>query len=300
VELVVGVDAGGSTTRAVLVDENDVVRATATADAGNAVAVPPGELADRIAGCLRECLVDVDLAAVGCVAAGLAGLRANPGAAKAVEAAARTAGLTCPVRVYSDLEVAFAAGSDEPDGVVLIAGTGAAAARLQAYRAVATADGAGWLLGDEGSGFWIARRAVQAVLAAIDGRGQPTGLEPALCAELQAVRETPAVVAAAMALPPPQLAALAPRVFAVAAAGDEVARGIVDEAVLRLVHTVSALRPQPGEPLVLAGGLLGPDGPLAERVSQALPEHRCVPVSDGVRGAARLARMALAEIKFCH
>lgn len=298
-DLVAGVDAGGSTTRAVLVDENDAVRASATAEAGNAVTVPPAELADRIAACLRECLA-VDPAAVAWVAAGVAGLRANPSAAKAVEAGARSAGLTCPVRAYSDLEVAFAAGSGEPDGVVLIAGTGAAAARLQAYRAVATADGAGWLLGDEGSGFWIARRAVRAVLAAIEGRGQPTELEPALCAELQAVRETPTVVAAAMALPPPRLAALAPAVFAVAAAGDEVAGEIVDEAVRRLVHTVSALEPQPGEPLVLAGGLLGPGGPLSELVRQALPEHRCIPVSDGARGAARLARMALAETKFCH
>lgn len=306
-DLVVGVDAGGSTTRAVVVDTGDTVVGAATAPAGNAASVAPAVLAERLAGCLRECLAGVELARVSALGAGVAGFKATGGAAaRVVEGAARAAGLTCPVRVYSDLETAYAAGSDQPDGVVLIAGTGASAARVAGFRAQAMADGAGWLLGDEGGGFWIARRAIQRSLEAIDGRGPATVLLPALAegllgpSALQAERPPAgaAVVAAAMSGHPVQLAALAPRVFAVADAGDEVARGIVDDAARRLVRTVAALRPQAGEPLVLAGGLLGPGGPLSEPVRRLLSEHgwtSATAVADGSLGAVRLARIGLAD-----
>lgn len=301
--LVIGLDAGGTGSRAVAVDADGVVRGAATGPAGNAATVPAGVLADRITACLEDCLADAGASPrdVGGVAAGLAGLRAAPGAEETVRAAAKRAGLDCPVRAYSDVDVAFAAGSDRPDGVVLIAGTGASAARLKGFEVVAVADGAGWLLGDEGGGFWIARRAVRSVLAALDGRGPSTELEPVLAAELGASRTLHDVVAAAMALPPPGLAVLAPRVFDVAAAGDEVAAGIVAEAVERLAHTASALHPLPGEPLVLAGGLLGPSGPLSDPVRRALTAHGgpdVTAVADGALGAAKLARLALAESKY--
>src|SRR5690606_7888675 len=128
-------------------------------------------------------------------------------------AAADVACVTCVVRVYTDVGDAFAGGSTEADGVVLIAGTGASAARIRGFTTVATADGAGWLLGDDGSGFWIARQALHAVLASLDGRGPRTELAGALCAELGTRPVTCDVVAAAMAVPPPALARLAPRVL---------------------------------------------------------------------------------------
>ncbi|MGH3433004.1 MAG: hypothetical protein ACRDQB_09235, partial [Thermocrispum sp.] len=97
---------------------------------------------------------------------------------------------------------------------------------------------------------------------------------------------------------------LTPLVLEVAAAGDAVAAAIVQDAVRRLVRTVSALDPRPHEPLVLAGGLLGPDGPLTEALlaelrSRGLPEVTTVdPELGGAHGAAKLARMGLAENKY--
>lgn len=44
--------------------------------------------------------------------------------------------------------------------------------------------GWGWLLGDEGSGFWIGRQAVQAAIRATDGRGPPTQLVTTICSAL--------------------------------------------------------------------------------------------------------------------
>ena len=82
-----------------------------------------------------------------------------------------------PITIHSDIEAAFASAPGHPaDGLALIAGTGSVAARVQNRALVATSGGDGWLLGDDGSGFWIGRRAVRAALRAADGRDVPTSL----------------------------------------------------------------------------------------------------------------------------
>ena len=97
--------------------------------------------------------------------AGLSALRTPVVAAQFAEVWA-DAGLTCDPGYRSDLEVAFAAGTPEPDGTVLVAGTGATAGAVTGHRLTRTADGHGWLLGDDGSGFWLGREAVAPPCAA--------------------------------------------------------------------------------------------------------------------------------------
>src|SRR5207237_10754588 len=63
------------------------------------------------------------------------------------------AGVTGPFVVESDLLAMFCAGSSHLDGHALVAGTGSAAIRARDGQVEAVADGRGWLLGDEGSGF---------------------------------------------------------------------------------------------------------------------------------------------------
>ncbi|MHC5905222.1 hypothetical protein ACVNF4_15160, partial [Streptomyces sp. S6] len=72
-----------------------------------------------------------------------------------------------PITIHSDIEAAFAGAPGHPtDGLALIAGTGSVAARVRGRVLTATSGGDGWLLGDDGSGFWIGRRAVRAALRA--------------------------------------------------------------------------------------------------------------------------------------
>nr|WP_193555483.1 hypothetical protein [Streptomyces sp. ST1020] len=96
---------------------------------------------------------------------------------------------------------------------------------------------------------------------------------------------------------PTDLAAHAPLVTRAADEGDEVARQILDEAAAALVETVMALAPEPGEPLVVTGGLLAPDGPLlAPLIEHLAPLGLTVsPVVDGSAGAVALARIAAAR-----
>ena len=81
--------------------------------------------------------------------------------------------------VESDLLAMFCAGSSDLDGHALVAGTGSAAIRVRGGEVEGVSDGSGWLLGDEGSGFWIGHHIVRAAVADLDGRGPWTGLAPA-------------------------------------------------------------------------------------------------------------------------
>lgn len=185
-KLVIGIDVGGTSTRAALAPAagGGALR-TASAGAGNPRSVPPEVLTSRLTACVAPLAEAAGPGAVAAVVAGVAGAEPrNPDDAgtrvayAAVRAALRRAGAgRIPVQVRGDTEIAFAAGPGAPpSGVVMVAGTGASAARIAARRQTATIDGHGWLLGDEGSGFWIARQALRAALRSLDGRAPATAL----------------------------------------------------------------------------------------------------------------------------
>ena len=139
-------------------------------------------------------------------------------------------------------------GHPSPDGYAVIAGTGAGAIRVEDGRQVAVADGLGWLLGDEGSGFWIGQRVVRAALADLDGRGPSTALTPLVLGRLGVPAPSDAgdrepilaVVRALYAGPPVRLADFAGLVFEVDR--DQTADGILDDAAAALARTLTAVR----------------------------------------------------------
>jgi N-acetylglucosamine kinase-like BadF-type ATPase len=308
--LVVGIDAGGTRTRAALARSRGGggLLGEGSGGPGNALSVGREELTAHLAAALARAVPPGARGAVRAVYGGFAGASAGLGperghelAVSCLRAALAGAGMAPDaVEVGGDTEIALASAPGAPaDGLVLIAGTGAVAARVGGGRRVAVADGQGWLLGDDGSGFWLGRQAVRAALAALDGRGPGTALLDAVLAHYglppdggaaQDVAE--GVVVAAYARPPVELALLSPAVVAAAEEGDAVARGLLDGAAELLARAVRALRPRAGEPLVLSGGLLGPGGPLLEPLSALLAPTgvRVHPVPHGVAGAVALAR----------
>lgn len=80
--------------------------------------------------------------------------------------------LKAKIEIGSDQVAAFKSGTDQEDGLVLISGTGAVCHGWWKSRE-AKVSGWGWL-NDEGSGFWVGQRALQAVLRELDGRGKKT------------------------------------------------------------------------------------------------------------------------------
>ncbi|GHH61851.1 hypothetical protein GCM10018775_77240 [Streptomyces umbrinus] len=189
-DLVVGLDAGGTRTRAVLASAVDGrVLGQGVAGPGNALTVPVPLLTDHLAEAVARAVPEADRARVVAVAGGFAGAAETapdePGrlnALAALTAALRRLGIAADsVGVSSDIEAAFASAPGAPvDGLALVAGTGVVAMRIRDRRCAVTVGGDGWLLGDDGGGFWIGRSAVRAALRMADGRGGPTTLADAV------------------------------------------------------------------------------------------------------------------------
>jgi N-acetylglucosamine kinase-like BadF-type ATPase len=126
--------------------------------------------------------------------------------------------------------------------VMVDAGTGSTAGGMNRDGRRATVGGWGWLLGDEGSGFWIGLQAVQAAIWAEDGRGRPTALGEAICAALDLPSLhalIPLVYQSAHG--ESLIASLAPTVAAVAGAGDRVASDMLAEAGRELARMVTVV-----------------------------------------------------------
>ncbi|MEU6419777.1 N-acetylglucosamine kinase [Streptomyces spiralis] len=317
--VVIGIDAGGTRTRAAVAwaaADGGPPLHTGVSGPGNALSVPIDVLTAHLREAVAAAAPPPLRPRVRAVAAGLAGCSALPGDAGAANAtsALRTALTDLGIRpdvttVSSDAEIAFAGAPGTPcDGLVLIGGTGAVAARLAGGITLTTADGNGWLLGDSGSGFWIGRRAVRSALAALDGRGRPTLLTAAVRAHYlgETAAKPPATPAAAQDVrdrlvqavherPVLELASLAPLVARAAENGDRVAQRLLSGAAKRLVATLDSLSPGPEDILVTTGGLLGPGGVLLGPLKRRLAPRGLhpVPVPDGLAGAVALARKAL-------
>ncbi|GIJ43291.1 N-acetylglucosamine kinase [Virgisporangium aliadipatigenens] len=291
--LVLGIDAGGTGSRAVLVRVPDgEVVGRGSGGPGNPVASP--DAAHEVGRAARAALAGHEPAGVAGAVLGVAGTSvfADPTVSAAFGAAFAAVGLAVPVPPVGDVVTAFAAGSACDSGAVLIAGTGAIAAHVPQWTVGRTVDGWGWLLGDEGSGFWIGRRAVR---AAVRDPGSALGARVHAHAGASTVDELVrwATVSAAGSGPPP-LAGLAPLVCALARGGEPAAARIVDDAAGRLVATLDALGPVDG-PVVLAGSLLTRETPVRAAVCARLDGRDVRPrvAGDPALAAAWLAARPL-------
>ncbi|RLK09721.1 N-acetylglucosamine kinase-like BadF-type ATPase [Micromonospora sp. M71_S20] len=319
--LVFGADCGGSATRAVVATPDGRVVGRGRAGAGNPATQPPAEAASALVAATREALAGHDPARVAGAVVGLAGRSAldRPAVAAIYLDAWRATGLTCPLRTVGDAVVAFAAGSPAPSGTVLIAGTGAVAVQIVERAVGRTVDGLGWLLGDEGGGFWLGLEAARLTARALTTGRRAGG--PLVDAVSNAVfraatppvhtRPAPAspgkpvepaagstgtaadgFVTAFYALPRDRVAGLAPLVLDAARVGDRDAHRLIEAAADRLAATVRAVPPGRG-PLVLAGGLL--TGPPELRAALAARLGRR-PVSIAGDPAAAAAWLAAREL----
>jgi len=303
--LLLGVDAGGTTTRSVLLDMHGHCHGYGRGVSGNPTAVGPAAAASAVVASVAAALESAGVRGprVASVVLAMAGATTTSPVAELRHRLAELA-VEAPIHLEGDLLATYFSGTSSTTGYALVAGTGAAAVRVEQGRVAATSDGLGWLLGDAGSAFWIGRRVVRAALADLDGRGPATLLTGLLLDRLGLdidTRSGPdgsrAVLYRALEIlyadRPVRLARYAPLAFA--AAGDRAADRIMAEAVAELADTVTAIvSPGVRGPLVLGGGLLTHQPAVARQVVAALAAREVVPpqthpVEDGVVGAAMLA-----------
>ena len=296
---VLALDAGGTSTRALVVEAGGRCLGFGRSGSGNPVSSGPDEAAGSLAASALAALAtarcapgDVELVLLAAAGAG------SPAHREGLTRRLADAGLTGRLVFASDLLATFCSGTHLLAGYGLIAGTGAAAVRVVDGRQDGVADGLVWLLGDEGSGFWIGHQVVRAVLADLDGRGRPTALTAALRERLQVADDLPprqaaeAITRVLYLARPVRLADLA--VLAFAAAGDPVADGVVAGAARGLATTLRAVTaPEVDGPVVLGGGVLGRSRVLRDAVLSTYadggPRPETLVVQDGAVGAGVLA-----------
>lgn len=265
---VVGIDAGGTKTRCVVLTLGGALAGSGTGPGANPNS--GGDTAGALTSALREALGDLDRTQIltgvfGIAGAGSAG---RPAAVTAARQAWQAVGLRGSPAVVTDIAVAFAAGTSEPKGIVVFSGTGAGAAVINDGDIVRRADGYGWLVGDEGSAVWLGKEAVRAALAAYDGRGSPTLLTdsvprallgPTVVAEIDAERRRPVrprELAMAGAPSPPSGVSVLPHAASLASGGTPLGGGGTGTAVL----LPDAPRPSTAVPHPTGDGA-GPPGP---------------------------------------
>lgn len=301
-QIVIGIDGGGSKTHAIVADETGASIGEAT---GPGSAVKPGDeeaSAEVIAAVVRDALEAAGMSHVTprviCIGVAGAGREA---ARQALWQALVARDLAADVVVHSDFGIALDDAFGDGPGVLLISGTGSAAFGRSPAGTTARCGGWGPVIGDEGSGTWIGRRALSVVSAAADGRESQTALTGAILTAAE-VNEVSDLIPWAANASREQIASLAPVVFSVADAGDLRANAIISLAVEELMLHIRALAQQlfgderAAVPVAFTGGLLKKGSTLRKRLEHRLRSAvpgaqvkagEISPARGAVRGALR-------------
>lgn len=298
--MLIAIDAGGTSTRAVTLDVSGQTYGYGRAGTGNPTAAGIAGAVAAIGLAAEQALVGTSPSGPVSAVIAMAGEQTE---AFHDQLSVRLHGLGVRrVSLQPDLLGIFHSGTHEREGYALIAGTGSVAARIRDGRLDRVVGGRGWLLGDAGSGFWIGRRVARAVISALDGQGPTTALtDPVLRAvgieppasPADRVRALGQLVSLTYAQPPVRLAELAPVAFR--SAQDPVAREILVAASAALAELMAVVRvPDLTGPVVVGGsvivqGMLAAPPDLRRLFTPPAGDAPVTPVADGVVGAAVLA-----------
>lgn len=253
---VLGIDAGGTKTVGLLADETGRVLAESRGSGANLQVHGELEVEKVFHGVIEALGTDHVIAAV-CL--GIAGVD-RPHDQEVIRGILRRLGHRERARVVNDAVIALVAGSPDRFGIVLLAGTGSIAYGQDPSGRSARSGGYGFLLADEGSGYWLGHQALRAAVRATDGRGPQTLLEP-LVFEVMEVGSVDDLIPRVYekGLAKQQVAALAAVVQKAAEQGDPLAEELLEAAARELALSARAVagRLALGEapyPVVLAGG----------------------------------------------
>jgi N-acetylglucosamine kinase-like BadF-type ATPase len=217
----------------------------------------------------------------------------------------RRIGHKARILVVNDALIALQAGVRDAAGVVIVSGTGSIAYGRNDRGEASRAGGWGYVLGDEGSGYWIGRLALRAVVRHADGRGRMTSLTPRLLAHFGVERATELIHKVYHEeLNPRSIAAAARYVQHARDEGDMVAVGIHNRAADELMTAATAVMARlelAGQPFtfVLAGGMFHAVPWLCDQMQLLLPAlaHESKVMRLDSEPALGAVQLALAELK---
>lgn len=261
---------------------------------------------DRVQGLLEvlgQAFQDIDLGvrlgATDVVAAGLTGFDGSPDTARTIAGSIRSLVEAERVIVTNDAVTSYLGAIGINPGAMVAAGTGIIALAGDTDGTFARADGWGFILGDEGSGYYVGRRGLASALRAWDGRGGSEVLRQKAEESIGKPEEIKQHVYGA-SNPASEVADFALQVAEAAREGDHTASEIWEDAAKEAAVTTTAALGQvfrPGTSVTISwtGSLFDAEDlmlePFKQHVAEGWPSARLLaPEGTALHGAALLAR----------
>lgn len=301
-KFVLAVDGGGTKTHVLCADETGQVVGEGFSGPTSLTATSVGAASFNLREAIRQAMEKIgDQAEVACLVMGLAGMDTPPEEANAFKVFKD--GLENlkigKLMLVNDSLIGLASGTDKPDAVVLIAGTGSNCVGRNQEGQTAKTSGMDYMLTDQGSGYDIGLTVLKEVVKSFDGRGPKTSLEALVCDyfhiksiyELKGPTYNPA-------LTKPEVADLARLCIQANDAGDQVARGILDHAIADLNLMIKTVMQKLNivdrdVDIVLAGSITKVpyvQAGIKSHVIEFCPNsHLVVPTQEPVFGALKMA-----------
>ena len=302
--LTLGVDGGGSRTRALIADADGRVLGSGNGPASNHYGVGVDGAMAAVAEAVAAAGTQAGLGArpeLGAACFGLAGVN-RPVDEEVLRRALDERAFAPRFEVVNDVELVLAAGTGGTWGIALVAGTGSICHARAPDGRTARTGGWGYILGDEGSGYSIASQALHLATQTADGRARA----PRILAEVLghwSLEEPEQLLGRIYRRDTTigEIAALTSRILPLAEEGDPAAGELVDRAAAQLAELVDAvaeplaLAAHGPAPLALAGGVLRSSSRIrSELIRRArTPLGPAQVVSDPAQGALLLARRLL-------
>jgi N-acetylglucosamine kinase-like BadF-type ATPase len=201
---------------------------------------------------------------------------------------------SAPVKAMSDIELAYRANFSDTAGVLIYAGTGSVALTFSNDHKPLRIGGWGYLLGDEGAGYWIGREGLRAAMLYIDGQVNPeVGTLEADILKSIGAHAWDEVKSFVYGRDRNEMAALSTVVAQSAAAGDVTATVILKEAaqhLIELVHRAEEITGRENISVKFAGGVSAIPF-IADEVTRTLGDRCSIATADISLEAARLAEL---------
>jgi N-acetylglucosamine kinase len=300
---VLGLDAGGTKTVCLLADGDGHVIGTGRGAGANLQTDGELPVEKVLHAVIDEAIGGRDLR-IAALCLGMAGAdRADDAAV--VRGILQRLGFKHDTLVVNDALVALVAGAGDSPGIVIVSGTGSITYGVNQHAVAARAGGWGFMLGDEGAGYWIGRHALTAALRERDGRGPKTLLSALVCDHFHVV--SPDLLVRQIydrGFRPQAIAALGGLVERARQHGDVVAAEILrrasEELALGALSVATRLEMRGDQfATVLAGGMFRAIPWLAEdlsgRMRDVAPRSRVTPL--GVEPALGAVRLALHQAR---
>ncbi len=267
-EYYLAVDGGGTKTKVLCTDENGTIIGESLAGPTSLTVTTIGAASFNLIEAIRQVVENKpEITQFKAVVLGLAGVDTSTEQKRADEVFRRALAQYHFEHFWlvNDSEIALANGTDNPNALILVSGTGSICYGRNELGASVRVSGMDYLLADQGSAYSIGRKVLTEATKSFDGRGPKTILEKKLCESFMIA--TFAEIKGEIYNPDfgkGEVARLAPFCTAAAQEGDVVALRIVQEEINEMVISAQTVLdkvfiPDKSFDCVFSGSVLGVD-----------------------------------------